>query len=191
VKPLIVGESNPFGRDEYYALYPEPEGCSGDRLCRVVMGLRRRTYMAEFERANLVRGKWSMPVARERARGLTELSDEDRARLERFEIGQTSALGDLVELRTFILLGRKVAEAFGWKGAPQIGLAQRYHFFIFLPHPSGRNRVWNDPDSIRGCRAALRGSLPRIPFGEIGLHEELRKSLGPDWNDHTPDRGPQ
>lgn len=189
MKPLIVGESNPFGGDGYYALYPEPEGCSGDRLCRKVMGLRRETYMREFERANLVRGRWSMRSARERAQELTKLSDEDKARLE---LGPwLSDLDDLVELKTFILLGRKVAEAFGWKKAPQIGLAQRYHFFVFLPHPSGRNRIWSDPESIRGCRAVLRSVLPEIPFGGLRLHEALRESLGPDWNDHTPDRGPQ
>ena len=165
MKPIIVGESNPFGGDEHFALYPEPAGCSGDRLCGFVMGLRRITYMLEFERANLVRGRWSMRAARARAQELTKLSDEDRAKLERFEIGRQ--IEDLVELRTFILLGRRVAEAFGWKEAPQIGIAQRYHFFVFLPHPSGRNRIWNDPDSVRGCRAVLMSTLPRIPFGEL------------------------
>jgi hypothetical protein len=176
MKPLIVGESNPYGGDEHFALYPEPAGCSGERLCGFVMGLRRSTYMREFERANLVRGKWSMPAARERAKDLTKLSDEDEAKLRRFEIGRR--VEDLVELRTFILLGRRVAEAFGWKSGPKIGFAQRYHFFIFLPHPSGRNRIWSDPEAIRFCRAVLASSLSRIPFGEIGRDGEVQSTEG-------------
>lgn len=146
MKPIIVGESNLFGGSEYFALYPEPEGCSGDRLCRLVMGLRRETYMASFERVNLVQGKWSMRAARERAKDLS-----------------------LGGHRTLVLLGRRVAQAFDlpkhWQ-PPRLELRGDL-VLAALPHPSGLNRMWGNPEMVPACREVLRGVLPRIPFGEL------------------------
>jgi hypothetical protein len=31
MKPLLVGESNPYGGDPAFALYPSPPGCAGLR----------------------------------------------------------------------------------------------------------------------------------------------------------------
>jgi hypothetical protein len=53
-KPLLVGEVNPYGGDPYYALYPAPDGCSGHRLCYLILGMRREDYLESFERINLV-----------------------------------------------------------------------------------------------------------------------------------------
>jgi len=95
MKPLIVGEANPYGGDPSYALWPEPEGASGDRLCRLVMGLRRRTYMVAFDRVNLFPTAW---------RGIRE------ARIR---------AGELIRQRgspqVFVLLGTKVRDAFGMR----------------------------------------------------------------------------
>lgn len=150
MKPLIVGESNPFGGDEYFALYPEPDGCSGDRLCRMVMGLRRETYMEAFERANLVRGKWSMRAARLNVLSL---------------IGSTGA----ARAFDFVLLGRKVAEAFGIPKHLQPPHIEHRDVlrFVCLPHPSGLNRMWSNPGLVPACREVLRAVLPSIPFGEV------------------------
>lgn len=67
MKPLLVGEANPYGGDPAYALYPYPRGCSGHRLCEKVMGLTDREYLDCFERVNLCPTKWSMRQARARA----------------------------------------------------------------------------------------------------------------------------
>jgi hypothetical protein len=49
---LLLGEANPYGGDPRYALYPEPEGSSGWRLCHMVMGLgARRRHGLGRERA--------------------------------------------------------------------------------------------------------------------------------------------
>ncbi len=69
-KPLIVGESNPYGADPQFALYPAPDGCSGHRLCCLILGMHRAAYMESFERVNLCAGKWSAPAARNMAREL-------------------------------------------------------------------------------------------------------------------------
>lgn len=76
MKPLLVGEQNPYGADPKFALYPYPENSAGGRLCFKVFGLTRHEYLARFDRVNLCSGKWSMsrawnePGAYERARAV-------------------------------------------------------------------------------------------------------------------------
>lgn len=168
--PIIVGESNPYGADPHFALYPEPDGCAGWRLCYKVMGLRRGTYMSSFERVNLLQGpKWSAPRAREAAGELLMNS------------------GSLV----WILLGRKVSEAFHFLGhrPPEcrewisIPLAERILNFpnrsaVLLPHPSGRCRAWQDPTMVKTCRELLRKALPGISFGEVDELPMPKEQLG-------------
>lgn len=149
--PIIVGESNPYGSRPEYALYPSPPGCAGDRLCRVVMQLRERTYLSSFERVNLLSGdRWSAPAAREAALELLVLYGS----------------------RVWILLGRKVADAFDRSllhPPPRFYVlcsASSEMHIVALPHPSGRNRAWSDPQMARRCREVLASALPSIPFGE-------------------------
>jgi hypothetical protein len=89
-KPLIVGESNPYGGDDYYALYPAPAGCSGHRLCC----MDPDDYLEAFDRCNLCRGPWRIAAARDAAACLRQGG------------------GPL------ILLGAKVASGFGLPFAP-------------------------------------------------------------------------
>jgi hypothetical protein len=143
LKHLLVGEDNPYGSRPEYALYPLPEGASGDRLCRLVMGLDHDTYLDAFERGNLCTGKWSMPAARTQAARVLQLRPP--------------------EVR-LVLLGSKVAQAFGLEFAPftaqAVGLLG--HRAVLLPHPSGRNRIWNEPGAFRRARNLLHaeGVLP-------------------------------
>lgn len=87
----LVGECNPHGADPYYALYPAPDGCSGHRLCCLILGMRRRDYLEAFGRTDLCAGQWSARVARSEAEQLS---------------------GRL------ILLGSKVTSAFGLEFRP-------------------------------------------------------------------------
>ncbi len=141
MKPLLVGELNPYGPDETFALYPSPRGSAGQRLAEFVMGLDRADYLRRFDRANLCTFKWSVPAARERA---GELLQRDNPVL--------------------VLLGAKVAGAFGQIFEPftvrRTALASRT--LVVLPHPSGLCRVWNEPNAVARARAALRlaGVLP-------------------------------
>lgn len=150
-KPLLVGEMNPYGADPDYALYPLPEHASGGRLQRI-LGLTRDEYLDKFDRANLCEGKWSMPAARRRA---TELLNGEHD--------------------VYILLGRKVADAFRHPGASPFTTSFSYRSLVvvgdaeallnpplvqkvrvYLPHPSGLNRVWNDPHAADEARRLLR-----------------------------------
>ena len=152
-RAMLVGESNPYGSDSTYALWPQPPNSAGARLSDI-LGLGMTNYLRYFDRVNLLRGdRWSTAQARIEA---------DRIR--------ESRLGDLV------LLGRKVAAAFGLDfTSPAPGESGRLFFRAFprgdggrvlvLPHPSGRNLLWNLPENRALGRRMLR-DLIGVP--EIG-----------------------
>lgn len=135
-KPILVGEQNPYGRDPYYALYPAPDGCAGHRLCCRVLDMRRHVYLETFGRVNLCDGPWSIYEARDRAEELRQLG-----------------------LRKIIVLGLKVATAFGVKYRP---FEQAGKSILILPHPSGRCRTWIKPGAFRRAREAVAAFLPEI-----------------------------
>lgn len=140
-KPLIVGESNPYGGDDEFALYPAPDGCSGHRLCCLILGMRRATYLETFRRCNLVRGPWRIGPARERAKELWEDADGG----------------------PFVLLGAKVCAAWEIPFKP-------FEVFdggttLILPHPSGINRMWSVPGTVEKARAVVAEAFPDVaPF---------------------------
>jgi len=130
LKPLLVGELNPYGSSPEFALYPLPKGASGDRLCRI-MGVSTRGYLKRFDRVNLCVGKWSFVAARSVAE---KLKQEDRV---------------------FVLLGAKVCRAFGYDFTPFCVCGK----VVILPHPSGRSRLWNGSESVGRARDALKKVL--------------------------------
>ena len=148
MKPLLVGEANPYGGDPDYALFPFPENSAGGRLCHKVLDLSRREYLELFDRVNLCPTKWRVREARSRA---VEILEADRG-----------------APRAYVLLGRKVQEAFGVGHDPfshfrSLRVLPGPQVFVVLPHPSGRCRAWNAPGSFERARAVLReaGALPR------------------------------
>ena len=144
MKPLLVGESNPYGTDPRYALYPHPERSAGGRLCWIVLGLEPRDYLLRFDRQNLCAETWSLAEARRTAR----LAAEGRGPAD-----------------PIVLLGARVCSAFRVPYAPFT--ADRYALrildgaektLVILPHPSGRCLTWNDPTSFERARAVLRAA---------------------------------
>lgn len=137
-KPLIVGEVNPYGGNPRYAMYPLPKWSAGGRLCRVIMGLTPKEYLRRFDRVNLCTGKWNRTDALAKAHQILN-SREDGV---------------------LILLGNRVAAQFGVKYRQWVFSTVRYgcsgHRMVILPHPSGKNRAWNDPLALRQAQAALR-----------------------------------
>lgn len=128
MKPLLVGEANPYGTDPEFALYPLPENASGGRLARI-LGLSRGEYLRRFDRCNLCPSVWSAPTAR-------------------------AAAADICAgpYRVVIALGTKVARAFGYAYEP---VTRPRPGLILLPHPSGLNRAWADPTLAPRVRALL------------------------------------
>lgn len=135
---VVVGELNPFGGDPRMALYHLPRGSSGNRLRRI-MGLSDAAY-EDLEKVNLCEGEWRSRDARERAKYLRGLYPR------------------------FVLLGSRVRVAFD--GPAPFAQAQQYGLeCLGLPHPSGRNLVWNEEGVVERARAALRALAPEIPWG--------------------------
>lgn len=154
---VLVGELNPYQDRRAFDLYDEPERSAGGRLRRLVLGVHRETYFRRFARHNLCVGKWSAPAARARA---TELSRE-------------------YPTQVFVLLGRKVQEAFGVSGAERYSCVSGWNVMtlplasdatepraVLLPHPSGRCREWNDPSAFERARRVLLEACPGLPLGE-------------------------
>lgn len=151
---LLVGEMNPYGGSPAFALWDEPADASGARL-RAILGLRSDTYRA-LHRANLCAGRWELPVARGRA--------------SRFMLCEPSRPWEVV-----VMLGRKVASAFRYRGAffsaqfPRSapGLQGRPEpTLVSLPHPSGLCRLWHEPSAVQTARSLLRKVAHCVPWGE-------------------------
>lgn len=148
-RPWLIGETNPYQRpgddpDHRFDLYHEPPHSAGGRLCRFVLGLEPHVYRARFVRRNLLQGKWSVPLARTAAAAL--LAESAGAPI--------------------VLLGAKVAEAFGvefvpfgWDARQVLG---RMVDFAVLPHPSGLSRGWNAPNAVWRARAAVLAVAPSL-----------------------------
>lgn len=162
---LLLGEDNPQSSEPEHALYDYPEGCAGHRLRSRIFGLSSAAYLALW-RTNLCNPTWSTPAARERAKQLLELK---------------TAPWD-----TIVLLGSKVAKIVGYPQMPPFSSCRlrldtdgarfdRFgdafapepgeHQLIYLPHPSGRCREWNDPASYGRARMLMRACVPEINWG--------------------------
>ena len=128
----LVGESNPYGADPQFALYPSPEGSAGERLCCLILGMYRKPYLEVFDRVNLCAGRWSTKDARAKAETLT---------------------GRL------ILFGGKVCQGFGVEYLPFCYVSPE---MIVLPHPSGRCRTWNNPRAIPKARELVAAFAPEV-----------------------------
>jgi hypothetical protein len=141
VRPLLVGEANPYGGDPEFALWPAPRGCAGDRLCRLVLGMTEGEYFAAFDRVNLCPRMWSIRQA--------------RARAVQIEMDRGGPV---------VLLGAKVCDAFrrAFRPFTVVLTAPGAPALVILPHPSGRSRLWNEPGSWGRARSVLRsaGALP-------------------------------
>lgn len=131
MKPVIIGMNNPLSSDPKYALFPHPPGCTGYRLWKMLearTGVFRAEYIQVFERRNLVPTKeWCAVTANVNARSMLP------------ELGG----------RTVLLLGNEVRKAFGVP--PLLVHPQEIGGVTWrqLPHPSGRNRWYNDPENVR------------------------------------------
>jgi hypothetical protein len=148
-KILLVGEDNPISMDPRYALYHEPNGCSGHRLQRRVFGLDARRHYLALWRTNLCVGGWDQDMAEERAEQLMPP----------------------FPWTVIVLLGKKVAKAAGRALGTTIPAMDVHHAsgvaVVSLPHPSGRNPVWGSKGVIEQARRLMTSVAPEIPWGEL------------------------
>jgi hypothetical protein len=165
---VLVGECNPYGPAEEFALYCDPPGSAGGRLRRI-MGVDEGRYLA-FRRLNLCSGRWSRRAA---VLSAARLYDE------------LAASRPATALATVVLLGVNVATAFSaftvveragqtrpgavgrWeRGSDGLGRAN----WLSLPHPSGLCRVWGSGmwrpgGTVELTRRLLCEVAPHVPWG--------------------------
>jgi hypothetical protein len=152
VNPLLIGMNNPYGQNPRYALYPMPENSAGGLLydmVREATGLTPPQYIEMFDRINIVDGEWN------RRRAAANAVDLIR-----------SLAG-----RNVVLLGRKVQEAFGLYHSDRGPITEIRKVtsllprgeatFHCIPHPSGRNPWYNDPEN----RQLVKNLLARLHEG--------------------------
>lgn len=149
MKPLLVGEANPYGSDPEFALYPSPPGCAGDRLCRLVMGLDPDDYLARFDRMNLCPRAWSMRDARARAYAIRKECRTTPTIL----LGSKVCAAFEIDFKPFALVGDRA----NVRERSIIELeTRRVPVYVVLPHPSGLSRSWHESGAYDRARAALR-----------------------------------
>lgn len=134
MRPILIGMNNPVSSMPGHELFPHPPGCTGHRLYDMLRSripdVTRRQYLDRFDRRNLVPyAEWNKAIARANASLIEQ---------------QLWGSG-----RTVVLLGADVANAFGHPRSllhPQLigGTTWRQ-----VPHPSGRNLWYNEPENVR------------------------------------------
>lgn len=135
---LLVGED--FGRSpiRYHSDVYALTGASGRHLAKLANEHYLNFYMLT-ERTNVV----ELPE---------EWKDKD---LVRSRVAAIEARMDRDYQRT-ILLGARVAKAFDLAA---LRVCEWYGDVAVMPHPSGRNRWYNDPANVARAEDFLRGAL--------------------------------
>jgi hypothetical protein len=159
VRPLLLGECPSAAGDRYHAfplsgavgrrlaewagIEPDPDGSTYGRF---YWPLRERFDCANVFDRHRDATPWSAPAARDNWAGIL---GEDYPEV---------VAGSLV----VVCLGRRVADAVGvgdldwfeWVGT---GFGEA----AVIPHPSGRNRLYNDPENRRSAGLVLRAAIER------------------------------
>lgn len=135
---LFVGEQPGTPGGEAFAPYGRGTGV---RLARLA-GMDSYSFRSRFEFINLMSwGPWSVPIARGAASKIIPLA---------LHHGATR----------IVLLGRRVSEAFGngthSKARYFVEFEREGFTIVSIPHPSGRNRLWNNPRNVRKAEALIR-----------------------------------
>lgn len=183
-RTILLGMNNPYGDRPNTALYPAPELSAGWRLWRMLaevgrsrgLEIRRKHYLEAFDRRNVLNAvEWSRADA--------ELAAQD-------------VLPTLAG-RRLVILGAETADVLGLPRT-DIGEWRQTHLPIFpdfnpsakisdidiiedradytcLPHPSGRNRIYNDTDTRWRAGAVL---LKEFMTSEVAQGLALRPPTG-------------
>ena len=139
MRPLIIGEAPARTGDPRRPLL----GRTGSRLA-ALCGLALQDYARTFARVNVLE-RWPGKAGKGDAFDLPEARQRAALLRRRFVGG-----------RLVVLLGRRTARAFGLDSAYLLPLRLSCATVVVLPHPSGINRWWNEPENVRRASRFLR-----------------------------------
>ncbi len=136
----IIGEAPGPNTSPKLPMFPLPSRSAGGRLLGYA-GIPVEDYLGRLARRNLFAelGPWSTRTAR----------------LQAFQIFwwlRNMATG----IRRVLLLGGRVGAAFGLAEFWRPLKLERDLVLVAIPHPSGKNRVYNDPDVCRRAGSEVR-----------------------------------
>jgi uracil-DNA glycosylase len=155
VKPLIIGEAP--SKNE--ATERPIEGRIAKRLAKCA-GLSLEEFLEHFDRVNLLH-------VRQDTKDKGFLFDLPAAKVEATRIVTTIKPHQVV-----ILLGGRVAEAFGIHHEYFVEVPLGEGFAYIVPHPSGVNRWWNSPYNVRNASVFMHSII--YAAKSTGVIEEQR-----------------
>lgn len=148
-KFVLVGEApTPDCADKPIAwLAPFGGSCRSGKLLCARSGWTPREYLKRLDRTNILHEPIQMGF-----------------NVERAKLNALRLLGELTPARHagLVILGRNAQRAFRWRGGVDwlewgwVRSAERDWPAAVVPHPSGRNRWWNDEDNQRAAREFFR-----------------------------------
>lgn len=151
MRPLLIGQAPGPNTREDLPLYPYPRTSAGGRLLELT-GLNRREYLLLFDRTNLL---YYFPGRHKR---------DDKWPVRHARVAASAARA-LLTGRQVVMVGRRVADAFGvevdwhewtWlqteRYCPVTRRDPRAKVAV-VPHPSGRNHWYNKSGNWESARA--------------------------------------
>ena len=132
---VIIGESKAGGRGLDEAFGPR---CASAKRLAALLGMTPEEMQKRYRyRYNLLGpGPWDAAKATAVAGAL---------------LGMFAAHRNVA----WVLCGRKVADAFGYRGVYLSCFTLEDKAAVVIPHPSGRNRLWSDGRTVRKARNVL------------------------------------
>lgn len=155
---IILGEAPgnyPKYDHEKHALFPYPPRCSGERLMRL-MGMMKHEYipltrrnLLDYYPGTLAKGaKFPIGVARKAVIALHE---------SHFLIGSN-----------VLIVGKRLSRAFGYETRDILTWhCEKAYNFAIVPHTSGINQWWNDPDNRARGEEFLQSVGQQARDGEL------------------------
>jgi uracil-DNA glycosylase len=141
MRPLIIGEQ-PSHKNGI------PLGGAAGRLLGSLVGVEQISSVADTANVFPYPGEWLVYIAQVRVAALLAMQPHSRP---------------------LILCGRRVARAagalFDWYEPGLLG----WHPVVVIPHPSGRNRLYNQREHRERAAAAIRSMLDRSMIGQPNL----------------------
>lgn len=170
---VLIGEAPGPRTLSRAPLFPSPKNSAGYKLYELTGLENRHRYLTRFQRANLLRrhpGTW---------KGLKRPKDRWPTREARFA---ADAMLHFMRGRTVIIVGRRVATAFGHSTVPFLEWRSDREWgykFAIVPHTSGRNHFYNEPGNRDLVRAFFEDLL-RSDLSSASEHASDSASQGSD-----------